>query len=191
MGSFFAWPSRNTLRILYPLIFAIFLYWMIGVLQAQNPDIFVLHLNPFAWLSAIALLGNIFVLLKISTFKIKDATVFTFSGVVSALTIWSATELLQRLSSHPEGYIFWDGIQSWGWVTLPVTFLLFTIAYSRVKVDVRSISMLLFLVFSSLFFLYLGMGTGYIDSHSVADYFATPWGYDTNVHPLLGPFVVW
>jgi PAS domain S-box-containing protein len=179
------------IRIIPYIALLIGLYVLAFFAVQIEPDAFLLTNNPYATLSGIALLGNVAVLLRLNTLKVRDTSILTFSLVVTSLCIWSATEFIQRLSLTVNGYIFWDSIQAFGWVTVPVVFLIFTLNFVKSDALHRHAWIPYFLAGSTALFLYLGTSTGLIDSHNPVEYFHQIWGYDTITHPYLLLFMAW
>ena len=143
--------------------------------------IFDLQFNIFALISLAALLANLFiasiVISRSSEFKSNEATwFFLFLG---ALIIFSACEMLQRLSIAPHGALFWAQLAGIGPAFEPAGLFLFALLYTNRRARNVALIPVVILGGGVLYFFHGNGGLVFQTVNSAIKHY--PWGYNNDI----------
>lgn len=143
--------------------------------------LFDLDFNSYAFISLIALVANIsiatIVIKRSAEFKSSEATwYFLFLG---ALIIFSACEMLQRLSVNQHGALFWAQLAGVGPAFEPAGLFLFALLYVSRRARNVALIPLVVLAGGVLYFFHGNGGLVFQTANSAIK--LHPWGYNNDI----------
>jgi PAS domain S-box-containing protein len=99
--------------------------------SSSTPEIFQLHFNPYALLSATSVFLTLILFLRIATNRSHSEESTWFMLVMLGDILFSGGEMIQRLSATTVGAVFWGQVSGFGVILIPVGLFLFAVAYTR------------------------------------------------------------
>jgi PAS domain S-box-containing protein len=157
---------------------------------SAGEDPFRFRFNSYALLSFLALLLNIGTFVLIMRMKAKTDDVLWFTLYIGSLVMWSASEVLVRLSATAETSVFWSASRSLGAYIMPVAFYMFAVAYTNAR-RVRQTMIFAPLMVISLILLFFDYRTNFFNDYNPAVQLLKPWGYITPSGPYYALMIAW
>jgi PAS domain S-box-containing protein len=147
--------------------------------------------NPFALFSIAAIVSNLTLLFIINRTKHKAPETFWFSLFLIEIIYWAICEMMQRFSVSPETAISWYSLTPPGWITLGVTFFIYTLQITGRLSQLRNILGAIAVVIAPIVFILVAFKTKLLVDYSAATAVWHPWGYYSIYGPLFNYFLVW
>ena len=171
------WPQRIVIGYAFLLVLGLIFFRA----NAGPVPIFNLRFNAYALISLTALLANLtiatIVLARRKEFKSAEATwYFLFLG---AIIIFSAVEMLQRLSATPGGAVFWAQLGGIGPAFEPIGFFLFALLY--VSRRARNVALIPIVILSGGVLFYFFGNSGLIFQTTSSAIKLYRWGYNNDI----------
>ena len=188
----FASKSRF-LAALIPIGLTIWLF-VDAFVVAPDLHILPLHFNPYAVLSAMALLVNIVLMAYFYTKPARtEERVWLFVYMLAA-ALFSGAEMMQRLSVSPVGAGFWSNFVTVAAI-LPVATYMFALSYTNPSERRFPWLTSVLLVFPLIYVFFVNnTDIVYINTHITQVAMLKPWGWDFNQNglgPAVGMVTIW
>lgn len=184
----FAVPTRILIQGTSLLVLG---YLFFVVFTTPSWHLTQLHFNPYVLISATAFVLNLGLLLFFVRKPARTDERIWLTFYLSALVIYSGTEMMQRLSGNPTGALFWSSLSSVSVVGAPLIYL-FTLAYTN-QSERRYPGVTAALLTSGMLILFFEVFTNIIFINDAKYALPSPWGYDlrTAIGPASGALLLW
>jgi len=171
------WLQRIVISYVFLLIFGLIAFRV----QAGPKGIFDLRYNVYALVSYAALVANLIIVLTVlrrrEEFKSNEATWYFL--YLTAIIMFSAVEMMQRLSATPSGALFWAQLGGVGPAFETSALFLFALLY--VSRRARNVALIpLVLVGGAVLFFFHGNG-GLVFQTSSQAIKLYSWGYNNDI----------
>jgi PAS domain S-box-containing protein len=143
-------------------------------------------------LLGLAIYANVILIIVLYRHNQKNVTITSLLILLVLIIIWFTPKFIMN-AFHPKDVMFevLSRIAALGYVLVPVTFLTFTIAYSRYQRIVQSIWYWAFVLIPTIFFLFLSWTTNLVGVHEYSQVRAYPWGYETPTGSWWSVYMSW
>ncbi len=187
--------ARKT-RFLAGLIPAVLVVWMVfdAFTMAPRLHLLALHFNSFAILSAVALVINVGLMIYFYTKPARTEERNWLFIYMLAAAVFTAAEMMQRLSINPSGALFWGDLVTVASI-LPTATFMFALSYTNPS-ERRFPWLTAVLVVFPLIYTFFVAGTDivYLNTDPAKLATLTPWGWDFNqngIGPAAAVATIW
>lgn len=161
-------------------------------LAATSPDyhLYVLHYNPYALLSGTSFLFCFGILIYIIRKPARADERIWLSFYLSALAIFSGSEMIQRLSLFPQTALFWTTMSAIGIAVCPLALYLFSLSYTNQgdsKFPGTTVTLLASGFLITFFYSYTNVVYDNIPGHMKL----YPWGFNNDPRDGLFLTLLW
>ena len=181
------WLQRIVIGYVFVMVFGLIFFRS----HSGPTPIFSLRFNSYSLISYTALIANLIIVLIVlgrrTEFKSNEATwYFLFLG---AIIVFSACELLQRLSATPQGALFWAQLGGIGPAFEPVGIFLFALFY--VSRRPRNVALVPLVILGGATLLFFHGNGGLVFQTSSSAIKLYPWGYNNQIGGAFALNAVW
>jgi signal transduction histidine kinase len=143
-------------------------------------------------LLGLSIVANIVLIYLLYRHGQKNTTHVSLMILLLLVTIWFTPKFLSNiLNAQDDLFTFFSQISALGYIFIPATFLVFSLAYAMLYKVFMRFYFWIFILLPSIIFLYLSWTSNLIGIHDFHLAQAYPWGYETPTGKLWSIYIFW